>query len=235
MDDSTNPQDADREREAIERVELSDYVAQACADRTVTVREATAVVEWVREWAQDCVWQDACEDDIRTAAPLDLLRVAQSELDGGLAVALEDVRRLAIDDYRERLGFEPIQPLARFDVSETTASGAIAYRHRSIEAPDIATAGRQALASLEPGWRILAVRPLAAPLASFTAIYREPAKPSIFEQAVTAVSFDAALEIANREASAHGLVVVALAAGNPQGFGSAILAAQVEQAGSQDV
>jgi Bacterial RNA polymerase, alpha chain C terminal domain len=63
----------------------------------------------------------------------------------------------------------------------------------------------------------------------FTAIYRAPIAPdsdrSIFEQTVTASDWREALDIADREASSRGLAVVALAAGAPDGFGAAILAA----------
>ena len=90
-----------REAQAIEAVALSDYAALATGDRSVSNREALALVAWCRDWARDCDWQDMSADDIDALGALDILRGAHSALDGGLASALDAVRIEAIEDAAE--------------------------------------------------------------------------------------------------------------------------------------
>jgi hypothetical protein len=82
-----------REAQAIEDVALSDFLGLATGDRSATIREARAVVDWVREFALDCDWQDADSETIEAMPALDLLRACHRHLDGGLATALDAVRQ----------------------------------------------------------------------------------------------------------------------------------------------
>lgn len=80
---------ADAEREQERR-----YL-EAMTGEDVSTLEAVQVVAWCREWAADCDWQDADAEEVYAMTGLGILTGSARRLDGGLATALEDVRRLA--------------------------------------------------------------------------------------------------------------------------------------------
>ena len=86
------------------------HIAALVGDSSVTACEAHAVIDWARDWALSCDWEDADREAIEAMPIGALLRSAHRALDGGLRVALDDCRRLALDtvplaawqDRRER-------------------------------------------------------------------------------------------------------------------------------------
>lgn len=218
-------------------------IAALTGDATVTAIEASAVLEWCQGWALDCDWiEDA--DTIAAMPALAFLAACNRALDGGLAVALADVRRLdAIEDANLELA------AGAYAVSYEDAHGR--PYGATIEAIDATTVGmldrRGRLAAWRESGTGAATNPLrllgiertasygagyvapTAALGMYTAILRQAGMPSIYELSVAALDMRAALAYANREATNRGLVLVALAVGAPDGFGAAILAAQVAE------
>lgn len=61
----------------------------------VTDEEAITVIEWCREWAKDCEWEDVDSNELDDFDVPRLLRSCDKYIDGGIAFVLRDVRRLA--------------------------------------------------------------------------------------------------------------------------------------------
>lgn len=102
--------------------QLAGYVAAECHDHTVSEAEAVAVVEWCREWASDCAWQDADATDIERMSSMGVLVGAARALDGGLAVALADVRHLAASGaVMTREGIDVIDPRDMIEPADASA------------------------------------------------------------------------------------------------------------------
>jgi hypothetical protein len=64
----------------------------------VTDAEALAVIEWCRDFAKDCEWQDIDSHEVDGFDLPSLLRACDRHIQGGIAFVLEDVRRVASTD-----------------------------------------------------------------------------------------------------------------------------------------
>lgn len=78
---------------AADRIAAGSLIAELAGSDYVTTTEATAVLEWCRDWVADCYGGREDEDDLAALSDGYVLRKCNRVIDGGLAFVLSDVRR----------------------------------------------------------------------------------------------------------------------------------------------